>query len=223
MSRAGNPDFPTLLESFFTQRMQRQRQVSPNTLAAYRDTFRLLLRFAQEQLGRAPATLTVADLDAPLIGRFLDHLERARGNGALTRNARLAAVHSFFRYVALEDPTHGAVAQRVLALPSKRSQRRLIAFLTEQEVAALLAAPDLKTWAGRRDRALLLLAVQTGLRVSELTSLRVQDVSLGPGAHVRCQGKGRKERCTPLRRDVVRVLRSWLREHCGEPETDLAC
>lgn len=145
------------------------------------------------------------------------HLERERKNSARSRNVRLAAIHSFFRYVALHAPEHSAVAQRVLAMPSKRYWRRPIAFLTSVEVDALLAAPDLTTWSGRRDRALLMLAVQTGLRAAELTGLRCEDIVLGAGAHVRCEGKGRKSRCTPLRKDTVRVLRSWLRERQGQP------
>jgi site-specific recombinase XerD len=207
-----------LLEAFFTDRLMRERDASPHTVAAYRDTFQLLLGFVQRRLGKAPSALTVADLDAPLIGVFLDHLERDRGNTARTRNARLAAIHSFFRYLALREPMHAAVIQRVLAMPSKRYQRRLIDFLTREEMEALLAAPDRDTHAGRRDHTLLHLALQTGLRVSELISLRREDVVLGPGAHVRCRGKGRKERCTPLRRDAVTTVRAWLRERSGRPE-----
>lgn len=210
-----------LLESFFTDRLMRQRQASSHTVAAYRDTFRLLLAFVQERLKKPPSAVTVADLDAPLIGAFLDHLERGRGNSARTRNARLAALHSFFRYVALQEPAHAAVIQRVLAMPSKRYNKRLIDFLTREEMDALLAVPDRHTWVGRRDHAMLLLALQTGLRVSELIGLRCDDVLLGSGAHVRCHGKGRKERCTPLRRDAVATLRSWLREHPGHPQDTL--
>jgi site-specific recombinase XerD len=210
-----------LLEAFFTRRLLRERGASPNTVAAYRDAFRLLLGFAHRRLTRAPSALTVADLDAPLIGAFLDHLERERGNTARTRNARLAAIHAFFRHLALQEPAHAASIQRVLAMPSKRCTRRLVDFLTPPEMAALLAAPDRKTWIGRRDHTLLLLALQTGLRVSELTGLRCDDVVLGPGAHVRCRGKGRKERCTPLRRDAARALRAWLRERNGRPDSPL--
>jgi site-specific recombinase XerD len=210
-----------LLEAFFTDRLMRERQASPHTIAAYRDTFRLLLAFVQQRRGKAPSALTLADLDAPLIGAFLDHLERGRANTARTRNARLAAIHSFFRYAALQEPAHAGLIQRVLAMPSKRYDRRLIDFLTREEMEALLAAPDRRTWGGRRDQALLLLALQTGLRVSELIGLRCDDVVFGSGAHVRCRGKGRKERCTPMRREAVATLRPWLRERAGRPEEPL--
>jgi integrase/recombinase XerD len=209
--------FPALLEAFFTDRLMRQRQASPHTIASYRDTFRLLLQYAQQQSHKAPCDLTMPELDTPLLATFLEHLEQQRHNSTRSRNVRLAAVHSFFRYVALHEPQHSALAQRVLAMPSKRHIRRLIEFLTHDEAEALLAAPDQATWTGRRDRALLLLAVQTGLRASELLGLRRQDIVLGRGAHVRCLGKGRKFRCTPLRADTVTVLRSWLRERQGEP------
>jgi integrase/recombinase XerD len=209
--------FPALLEAFFTDRLMRQRQASPHTIASYRDTFRLLLQYAQQQLHKAPCDLTMPELDTPLLATFLEHLEQQRHNSTRSRNVRLAAIHSFFRYVALHEPQHSALAQRVLAMPSKRHIRRLIEFLTHDEVEALLAAPDQATWTGRRDRALLLLAIQTGLRASELLGLRRQDIVLGRGAHVRCLGKGRKLRCTPLRADTVTVLRSWLRERQGEP------
>jgi site-specific recombinase XerD len=210
-----------LLEAFFTDRLMRERQASPHTIAAYRDTFRLLLAFLQQRLGKAPSALALADLDAPLIGAFLDHLERGRANTARTRNARLAAIHSFFRYAALQEPAHAGLIQRVLAIPSKRYDRRLIDFLTCAEMEALLTAPDRSTWLGRRNHALLLLALQTGLRVSELIGLRCDDVVLGSGAHVRCRGKGRKERCTPLRRDAVATVRLWVRERAGRPEEPL--
>lgn len=205
-------DFPALLQGFFTDRLQRQRQASPHTITAYRATFRLLLRFAAMRLGRPPSSLVIADLDAVFLGDFLDHLERDRGNSARSRNARLAALHAFFRYVAITEPAHALHCQRVLAIPSKRFERGLVEFLGDDEIEALLAVPDPNTWIGRRDRALLLVAVQTGLRVSELTGLRRRDVVLGTGAHLRCDGKGRKLRCTPLRRDVVKLLDAWLRE-----------
>lgn len=211
------PEFAGHLQAFFTDRLIRQRQASPHTIGGYRDTFRLLLAFARQRLKTDPSRLVVADLDAPLIGAFLDHLEQARGNSARTRNVRLAAIHSFFRYLALQDPTQSAVIQRVLAMPSKRYDRRPIGFLTRPEMEALLAAPARHTWAGQRDHALLLVALQTGLRVSELIGLRCHDIILGPGAHVHCHGKGRKERCTPLRKDAVALLRPWLCARAGAP------
>lgn len=207
--------FPALLQAFFTDRLIRQLKASPHTILSYRDTFRLLLGFARKALRKAPSALTLEDLDAPFVGAFLDWLEKERGNSARTRNARLAAIRSFFRYAALQEPAGSAVADRVLAMPAKRFVRRPIEFLARSEVDALLAAPDPSEWSGRRDRALLLLAVQTGLRVSELIGLRCQDAVLGRGAHVRCRGKGRKERCTPLSREAASVLRAWLRERGG--------
>ena len=205
-------DFPALLESYFTQRLIAQRRVSPHTIAAYRDTFRLLLHFAQKRLHKPPSQLTLEDLNAPFLGTFLNDLENHRANGARSRNLRLTAIRSFFRYAALEVPHHAALIQRVLAIPNKRQPRPLVDFLTPLEFKALLAAPDQNTWLGRRDHALLLTAVQTGLRLSEMTSLRQSDVSLRSGAHVRCQGKGRKERCTPLAKPTVRVLAAWIKE-----------
>jgi len=201
---------PPLLESFFTERLQRQRQVSPHTIAAYRDAFRLLLGFAQKQLGKAPSDLLLTDLDASFVAAFLDHLEKHRGNGARSRNARLAAIRSFFRFAATHEPEHAALIQRVLAIPQKRFDRKLVTFLSRTEIDALLAAPDRTTHRGRRDYALLALDVQTGLRVSELVTLRVQDIVFGTGAHVRCHGKGRKERCTPLTRQTAAVIRAWI-------------
>lgn len=206
------PDFPGLLQAFFTDRLIAQRRASPHTVTAYRNTFRLLFAFAAERLGRAPSHLKLTDLEPAFLGEFLDHLERERGNSARSRNARLAALHAFFRYVAFTDPAHALLCQRALAIPSKRFERGIVEFLGDGEVDALLDAPDLSTWIGRRDRALLLVGLQTGLRVSELTALRRQDVTFGAGAHVRCHGKGRKLRCTPLRRDVTRILEAWLRE-----------
>lgn len=212
---------PALLQAFFTDRLLRQRQASPHTVAGYRDTFRLLLRFAVKQLGKAPTELEVEDLDAPFVGRFLDHLELGRGNSARTRNARLAAIRSFFRYVALSEPAHALLCQRILAMPSKRHERRTIEFLDRAEIDALLATPDSSTWTGRRDRTLLLVGIQTGLRASELIGLRNQDVVLGTGAHVRCEGKGRKHRCTPLRKDALAMIEAWQREQRGLPEDPL--
>jgi len=201
-----------LLEHFFTQRLLQQRQASPHTISSYRDTFRLLLRFVHQQLHTPPARLAFADLDAPRIAAFLDDLETRRGITARSRNLRLTAIRSFFHYAAYEEPSHAAQIQRVLAIPGKRHARALVTFLTRPEINALLAAPAPQTWFGRRDHALLLVAVQTGLRVSELTGLQRRDVVLGAGAHVRCLGKGRKERCTPLTKTTVATLTAWLRE-----------
>ncbi|MFS8978222.1 site-specific integrase [Cupriavidus necator] len=206
------PTFAALLEKFFTQRLIHQRQASVHTIASYRDTFRLLLEFVQRRLHKAPSTLALEDIDAPLVMAFLDEQEGVRGVTARTRNLRLTAVHSFFRYAAFEMPSHSAHIQRVLAIPAKRFSRALVPFLSRQEVDALLAAPDQHTWSGRRDHALLLLAVQTGLRLSELTGLRCEDLHIGVGAHVRVVGKGRKERCTPLSKSTRAVLAAWVRE-----------
>ena len=204
--------FPSLLQGFFTERLLRQRQASSHTIAGYRDTFRLLLRFAADQLGKLPSTLKTEDFQPTFVGRFLEHLEQTRGNSTRTRNARLAGIHSFFRYVELAEPAHALLCQQVLAMPSKRYQRKAISFLDRTEITAVLAAPDRSTWIGRRDRTLLAVAIQTGLRVSELIGLRRQDVVLGRGAHVRCDGKGRKQRCTPLGRETAAVLETWLRQ-----------
>jgi site-specific recombinase XerD len=205
------------LQAFFTERLARQRSASPHTIAAYRDAFSLFLRFAEARLGKAPSDLALDDLDAPLIGAFLDHLEKDRGNGPRTRNARLAALRSFFRHLAPRVPERAEAIQRVLAIPQKRFDRNLVDFLTRAEIAALLGAPDRSTPTGRRDHCLLLLAVQTGLRVSEITGLRIGQVELRPVAHVRCHGKGRKERVVPLTRHAVDVVRQWLKERGGEP------
>ena len=202
----------TTLQAFFTDRLIRQRQVSPNTVQSYRDTLRLLLVFASERHGKAPGKLGINDLDAPIIGTFLDHLEGHRKNGVRTRNARLAAIRSLFRYAALRHPEHAATIERVLAIPPKRFDRRLVTWLTEPELGALLAAPDRMTWTGRRDTALFALAVQTGLRASELIGLTCRDVHLGSGAHVSCHGKGRKQRITPLTSGTIAHLRVWLAE-----------
>jgi site-specific recombinase XerD len=209
--------FSELLQAFFTERLMDQCNASPHTIANYRDTFRLILAFAQRHLKKIPTTLSIADLDAPFLGRFLEYLEQKRHNTPQSRNVRLAAIRSFFHYVALREPGFGAVAQRVLAISSKRFARRSVDFLNRAETEALLAAPDQSTWSGRRDRTWLLVAVQTGLRVSELLGLCCQDVALGSGAHVRCTGKGRKTRCIPLRKDTVTALRAWLRERGGLP------
>lgn len=211
---------PTL-QVFFTDRLIRQRNASPHTIAAYRDTWRLLLSYASERTGVAPSVLDLADLDAPLIGGFLDHLETGRGNSIRTRNARLAAICSLFRYAALAHPEHAASIARVLAIGPKRFDRALISYLTEAEVDALLAACDQSTWTGRRDHAIVLLAVQTGLRISELTGLCQKDVHLGAGAHVACHGKGRKDRITPLTTGTAIVLRDWLAECVADPSAPL--
>ncbi len=201
-----------LLERFFTQRLMQERRVSPHTIGSYRDTFRLFLKFVQQRLHKAPGRLLFEDIDAPLVSVFLDHLEKQRGLSVRSRNLRLTAIHSFFRYLAYELPTHSAQIQRVLAIPSKRFTRTLVRFLTHPEVDALLAAPDLRTWIGRRDHAFMLTAVQTGLRLSEITAATREDLVLGMGAHIRVVGKGRKERCTPLARPTGAVLKDWLRE-----------
>ena len=215
------PDLPALLQRFFTDRLLRQLDASTHTVAAYRDAFRLLLRFAADRIGRAPSALLVEDLDATLVSAFLDHLERDRGNSARTRNTRLAALHAFFKFVALSEPVLLQHCQRILAIPNKRHEQRPVDFLAEQEAAALVAAPDVGTWIGRRDRTLLLLAIQTGLRNTEIASLRRRDVATGTGAHVRCTGKGRKLRCTPLRKDVAAFVVQWLREVPASPDAPL--
>lgn len=214
-------NFPALLQAFFIDRLMRQQQASPETIASYRDAFCLLFRFVRQSLNKAPSALTMEKLDAPLIVDFLCWLESVRGNSPRTRNARLAAIHSFFEYAALHDPTHIGLIQRVLAIPGKRYVRRPVEYLTRPETEALLAAPAQTTWGGRRDRALLLLIVYTGLRVSEVVGLDCKDIVLGNGAHVRCKGKGRKERCTPLRKEFVGELRAWLHERNGRPSDPL--
>ena len=201
-----------LLERFFTQRLMQERRVSPHTICSYRDTFRLLLKFVLQRRHKPPSGLVFEEIDAPLAVAFLDHLEKQRGLSVRSRNLRLAAIHSFFRYVAFELPTHSAQIQRVLAIPTKRFTRTLVRFLTRPEVDALLTAPDRHTWFGRRDHAFILMAVQTGLRLSEITAITRDDLVLEPGAHVRVIGKGRKERCTPLAKPTVAVLKAWLRE-----------
>jgi site-specific recombinase XerD len=207
-----NPGLATLIEQFFTERLIRQRHVSPHTVASYRDTFRLLFRFAQTRLHKPPEKLELPDLDASLISAFLDNMEECRSIGVRTRNLRLTAIRSFFHFVAFEEPTHSGLIQRVLAIPGKRGDKGIVSFLNHDEIDALLAAPDRSTWIGRRDYTLLLLAVQTGLLLSELTALNRDDVHLGRGAHVRCFVKGRKERCTPLTAHVTFTLKAWLKE-----------
>ena len=211
---------PTL-QAFFTTRLASQRHASANTVAAYRDAWRLLLRYAHDRTGKQPCQLDLADLDAPFIAGFLDHLEHDRGNAVRTRNARLAAIRSFFRYAALCHPEHADLIARVLAIPAKRTQRNELCYLSQPETEALLAAPDRDTWTGRRDHALLDVAIDTGLRVSELTGLRNCDVELGTGAHLRCTGKGRKHRSTPLRKQTAAVLAAWIKERGGAPADPL--
>jgi site-specific recombinase XerD len=211
-------NFSVLLQRYFTDWLMKERGSSGLTITTYRDTFRLLLRFAERLLKKTPNRLTIPDLDAPFILRFLDHLEIERANSPRTRNVRLAAIHSFFTYVALQEPGFAAVAQRVLAIQTKRFAKSPVDYLTVAESEALLKAPDQKTWSGRRDHTLLLVALQTGLRLSELIGLRGEDVVLSPGAHVRCVGKGRKSRCVPLRKEVVAVLRRWMNERKGNSD-----
>jgi len=211
---------PTL-QAFFTDRLIGQKRASAHTIAAYRDTIRLLLAFAAQQASKAPSDLDVDDLRAPVIGAFLDHLEHERGNTIRTRNARLAAIRSLFRYAALRHPEHAATIQRVLAIPTKRHDQALVTFLTEPELQALLDAPDQTTWIGRRDHAMILLAAQSGLRASELIGLTCGDLRLGTGAHVSCLGKGRKQRITPLTTQTVTVMRTWARERDGHPDDPL--
>ena len=211
---------PTL-QAFFTSRLTSQRHASANTVVAYRDGWRLLLRYAQDRTGKQPCQLDLADLDAPFVAGFLDHLEQERGNSVRTRNARLAAIRSFFRYAALCHPEHAGLIARVLAIPAKRAQRNELCYLSQPEADALLAAPDRATWTGRRDHALLDVAIDTGLRVSELTGLRNRDVEFGAGAHLNCTGKGRKHRCTPLRKQTAAVLGVWMQERGGRPDDPL--
>lgn len=210
-------DFARLCQSFFSKRLVTQRRASPHTVSAYAQTFRLFLAYAERQLRTPPSKLSLAQLDADLVAGFLGSLESDRGNGVRSRNARLASLRSFYQFAALEAPQHAGLIQRVLAIPYKRLTRRLVGYLTRPEVEALLAGVDRSTWIGRRDHAMLLVAVQTGLRLSEMTGLRRGDVVLGHGAHVRCEGKGRKERCTPLAKPVVVVLRQWVKER-GDDE-----
>jgi len=211
---------PTL-QLFFTERLARQRQASPRTVTSYRNTFRLLLRFMHERTGKAPSNLDWDDLSAEAISAFLDHLETGRGNSARSRNARLAALRSLFRYAALRHPEHAQLIQQVLAIPQKRFDRAPVSFHTLAEADALLAAPDPGRWEGRRDRALLTLAVQAGLRLSELIGLNCSDVQLGTAAHVRCTGKGRKQRCVPLTSATAAVLRAWQQERGNHPDEPL--
>jgi integrase/recombinase XerD len=206
---------PTL-QRFFTDRL-----TSPHTVAAYRDTLRMLVTYAADRTGKQPCTLDVGDLDAKVVGGFLDHLEVNRHNSVRTRNARLAAIHALFRWAALSHPEHAESIARVLAIPPKRHERATVTYLTEPEITALLNACNRTTWTGRRDHTLLLLAAQTGLRISELTGLTGTDVHLGVGAHIVCHGKGRKQRATPLTATTVAVLAVWLAERQGDPTDPL--
>ena len=210
---------PALLQKFFTERLMAQMEASANTIAGYRDTFRLLLLFTSQQSGKAPTKIKVEDLDSNLVNNFLAHLEGKRSNSARSRNTRLAAIRSFFRFVAMNEPSLMLQCQQILAMPSKRYVRRTVDFLDRNEMEALAAAPDCSTWVGRRDHVLLNLALQTGLRASELVNLRGSDVVMGTGAHIRCEGKGRKQRCTPLRKEMVEVLATWLKER-GRTDQD---
>jgi site-specific recombinase XerD len=210
-----------VLEAFFTQRLINEKGVSAHTIAAYRDTFRLLLGFAQQRTGKQPSALELEHLDATLIAAFLDYLEADRGNSPRTRNARLAGIHSMFRFAALKHPEHAAVISRVIAVPTKRFDRTIVTYLTTDEVDALINAPDRDRWIGRRDHALLTLAIQTGARVSELTALRCHDVRLGTGPHIQISGKGRKQRATPLTKQTIAVLREWTQERAGQPHQPL--
>jgi site-specific recombinase XerD len=206
------PSFPALLQRFFTQRLMQQRRASPHTIGSYRDSFRLLLHFAQARLGKPPTQLAFEQLDASLIAAFLADLQKGRGISPRSSNLRLTANRSIFLIAAFEVPAHAEQIQRVMDIPSQRFTRVQVGFLTRPEVEALLAAPDPHTWSGRRDHTLLLLAVQCGLRQSELTALRRNALMLDAGAHIRTLGKGRKERATPLTRQTVAVLKAWLRE-----------
>ncbi len=211
--------FAVLLESFFTQRLIKQRQASPHTIASYRDAFCLLLRFVQQHLKKSPSQLYLRDIDSPVVTSFLENMEKTRSISPRTRNARLVAIRSFFRYASLEAPSHSGQIQRVLAIPSQRQTRALVTYLTRDELEALLAAPNRSTWSGKRDHVFLLVAIQTGLRLSELTGLNMKNVSLDTGAHVRVIGKGRKERVIPLTKPTVAVLKAWKRELPNQDES----
>lgn len=215
-----SPIAPTL-QSFFTDRLTTQRRVSARTIASYRDSLKLLLGFVKQRTGKAPSALDWDDLDTETISAFLEHLETERHNTPRTRNLRLTAIRSLFTYAALRHPEHAALIQQVLAIPAKRFDKRLVSFLTATEIDALLGAPDRTRWEGRRDRALLLVATQTGLRLSELIDLDCGDVSLGAGANLRCLGKGRKHRAVPLTSTTQAVLRVWLTERAGQPDQPL--
>lgn len=207
----------SLIQEFFTEYLINQRRVSQNTIASYRDTFCLLLRYAEKQYKKPPIALLLRDLDARFISKFLIHIEKDRNVGVRSRNQRLAAIHSFFHFISLYVPEQIGLIQQVLAIPSKRCEKKNVTFLKRPEIDSLLDIPDRQTWIGRRDHALLLLLIQTGLRVSELTTLRGKDVMLESVAYVHCTGKGRKERCTPLTIETVRVLKTWVKENNHNP------
>ena len=210
-----------LVQKFFTDRLYSQMEASPHTVASYRDTFRLLLKFAGEKTGKSPMVLSIEDLNAEMIGVFLDDIENVRENSARSRNTRLAAIRSFFRFVALHEPAYMLHCQKILTMPGKRYVKRNIEFLNAQEMQALLNAPDCSTWIGRRDHAILTIALQTGLRASELVTIQCCDIALETGAHVRCEGKGRKHRATPLRRETVTAMKNWLKERRGSDHDPL--
>ncbi|MBX9569901.1 MAG: site-specific integrase [Candidatus Obscuribacterales bacterium] len=214
--RQSSTNFAKLLENFFIQRLMKQRQVSPHTISSYRDTFRLLLQYSQKRLNKSPSKFELSDIDASLISSFLEHMEKDRKISASSRNARLAAIRSFFRYAALESPAESAQIQQVLAIPSKRQDRPMIGFLTRDEIKAILAAPDQNTWSGRRDHVFLLVALQTGLRLSELISLEHTDIVLGASNYIRVIGKGRKQRATPLTKDTAKILKKWMEDSDAE-------
>jgi site-specific recombinase XerD len=207
------------LQAYFTDRLIGQRAASPNTIAAYKLALRLLLAFAAGKTGKAPSALDIADLDAPLITAFPDHLEQDRHNGARSRNNRLAAIHSLFAYLALHHPEHAGSIARVLAIPAKRTERNLVTYLTDPEIDALLGSCDQRTWTGRRDHAMFTLTIQAGLRISELAGLTRHDITLSAGANVHTVGKGRKERRTPLLPTTKAVLKAWLGERPALPAT----
>ena len=211
---------PTM-QAWFTDRMINQKNASPRTICAYRDTMRLLLTFATETTGTPPSRLDIEQLNAPLIGAFLDHLQHDRGNSPRTRNARLAAIHSLYRYAALRHPEHAHTIARVIEIPQKTHERVTVCHLEPPEIKALIAAPDRSTWLGRRDHALLLTAILTGLRVSELCGVRIGHVRLEGGASIQVLGKRRKQRVTPLTPGTVKVLKVWLRERQGDEDDPL--
>lgn len=211
---------PTV-QAFFITRLGNELDASPHTVDSYRHTFRLLLTYAKAETGKEPAAMDLADLEAPLISGFLDHLESVRGNSVASRNTRLAAIHSFFRFASYRHPEHGQMIRQVLAIPQKKSETTAKSFLDEAEMEALIAAPDISSWLGRRDHTLLLVALRTGLRLSEITGLRCRDVDLRTPAHIKCLGKGRKRRDTPIDKPTSKVLATWMTERRGQPDDPL--